>query len=502
MDYYAKNNKPPLFLSTIKALVGSNNYPSNYQFIVQSNIGSIQDLRQETCDCGADATVKNVDQGIIVCTRNHVSHREVESLRQCTLDTKSIIKLFYEMITKYLHSISTDSSEARFASYLSCGLEPIAESEIDSLKILFLTAFKRIRIRDAAALQGLITNTSFDSFALIVEGIDDDAQEFLSYSSGGIVQLVKFDEVLGRDKDRERAFDNLRSGINFDVVKLHSFLKYELKGVEKVTSPEMFLSLIQYNDALVDRSFKDATQGKSEDFEDDVSNLLASILSVKQLGHTIGALTEGKKIEIPDGILEIEILKKGNDKLELMFYDCKSTGKPNNEKEIKRISQSDEDQFERYCRLFSSPKMSANLTGGIIVANDFSGENLVNKARQIRGKGQVPRSVKIVFLPLRSLVRLYTRTTKERRDFTAHFESEVIYQLFAENLSANAEKKLVKDPDFETFDTLRKSNTNSVYVLESLVDVFFDTVLSLPTREASYLPFVIDISHRYSSEYS
>jgi len=107
--------------------------------------------------------------------------------------------------------------------------------------------------------------------------------------------------------------------------------------------------------------------------------------------------------------------------------------------------------------------------------------------------------VKIVFFPLESLVKLYTRLTKERTKFGLHFESDAVYKLLGTNLDSDEDDKIKNDKNFQIFDELRKTNTNSVYVIESLVDLFFDHVYSLETAESQYIPFIINLSKRYST---
>jgi hypothetical protein len=226
-----------------------------------------------------------------------------------------------------------------------------------------------------------------------------------------------------------------------------------------------------------------------------VASLFGALLPLSPLGHEIASET-GARLEIPDGIIQIPLHKK--EKLELMFYDAKSVGTFQTPKSTKKISQPEEDEFVRHCSLFRSEKMNAKLTAGIYVANDFSKKNMLNKSLQIRETRRAPEDVQIVYFPLKSLVKLYARLTKERQDFLLHFESESVYKLLGRHLTTSENKLIAKDADFETYQQLSSSNTNSVYVIESLVDVFFDHVYSLVSSENVYKPYVLDLSRRLS----
>lgn len=72
---------------------------------------------------------------------------------------------------------------------------------------------------------------------------------------------------------------------------------------------------------------------------------------------------------------------------------------------------------------------------------------------------------------------------------------------YLKGITSNEEAKLKQDVDYEIFDKLRKANTNSVYVIESLVDIFFDYVYSMESRNQQYLPYIIDLSKRRSKRY-
>lgn len=498
ISHYAQNNgTAPLLFSDILELVGSENYDSNISFIKDSSLGKIEELTKENCpQCGASATVKNIEEGIIVCERSHRSQIDPLSLKQTTIDKKELVKILYNSLQENVNELSP-FTDTEYTPYHFCGFDPVGVLQTDEIKILILSSFKNLKIRDAAVLQGLITTSIFDYFILLIEGIDKNAEEFLSYNTGATIHYVTFDKILGQTADISQLFKNVTTSINMHALSLHAFLKHNLVNVQKITNPEVFKTLLEYDATLIDRSVKAATSGSSAEFEDIVGNLLGSFLPVTNLGHTISTLTDGKKTEVPDGIIEIP----DTNELELMFYDCKSVGKTGNEKEIKNISQPDEDQFERYCELFTSPKLKAKLSRGIFIANDFSPINLANKSLQIRNKSGVPSNLQIVYFPLKSLIKLYSRLTQERTKFMMHFEPNTISKLFGQGLDSKDEKKLESDKDFEIFNTIRKSNTNSVYVIESLVDVLFDYVYSLVARNQSYLPYIIDISKRQSSRY-
>lgn len=500
VKHYAENNRVPILFSVVRDLCGREDFDENMWFISQNELGEFENFTKDTCpDCGESAQVKNIEKGLVVCTNGHATNKDPLSLKQILLKPQSLIRLFYESLSDQLEIIPFQQHASEFTPFSPCGFEPIGVTEIERSQILFLAAFKKLKLKDAAMLQGLITNTVYDSFILFIESIEVDAKNFLSYNTGGVVQFLNFDTLLSHDADIGKLVSEVKNEINIKIIKLYSYLKNELRSVQQVVTPEMFRSMLEYDDALVNRSFKAATSGKKDEFEDIVANLLGTLLPVTQLGHKTRAQGGGKKIESPDGILQVPKLKQKE--LELMFYDCKSVGTSSSEKQIKKISQPDEDQFARYCKLFTSEKMTAKLTGGILIANDFSGQNLVNKSLQIRAKEEVPSGVKIIYFPLKSLVKLYTRLTTERTKFMLHFESDAVIKLFGNNLNAQEEEKIKSDTNFEIFDTIRKSNANSVYVVENLVDVFFDYVYSLPTRESQYMPFIIDLAEKYSLQY-
>lgn len=497
IDHYAKNNEAPLLLSDLLEIVGSKNYDSNRLFILNKSLGVIEELTQDSCPkCGLSATVKNIDEGIIVCEKSHRQQVDPLKLKLISLEKPKLVNLIFDSIQENLKEVKL-FTDSQYTPYHVCGFDPIGVLQFNEIRILILSSFKRLKLRDAAVLQGLITTSVFDYFVLLIEGIECDAEEFLVYNTGEAINYITFEKLLERDVDISQLFKKIMSDININAISLHAFLKNNLVNVKGITNPDTFKALLEYDVALVDRSFKAATSGSSDEFEDIVGKLLGSFMPVTILGHNISSLADGKKIEVPDGIMEIP--EKNN--LELMFYDCKSVGTETKGKETKLISQSDEDQFERYCKLFDSPKLRARLSRGIFIANDFSPVNLVNKSLQIRTKSGVPSDLQIVYLPLKTLVKLYSRLTQERSKFMMHFETGAISKLFGIGITSEEEEKMKLDENFQVFNTLRKSNTNSVYITESLVDVFFDYVYSFTSRNQNYLPYIIDISKRQSVRY-
>jgi len=497
ITHYAKNNGSPFLFSDILEIVGSNNYDANISFITNKSLGKIEALTKENCpNCGSSAAVKNIDEGIIVCEKSHLNKINPLKLRLVELDNTKLVNVLFSSLQNNLEDLKP-VTDSQYTPYHFCGFDPIGILQMNNVKIMILSSFKRIKLRDAAVLQGLITTSIFDYFILLIEGIEDNAEEFLIYNTGEAVNYITFEKLLERDIDISQLFESIKATINISTLSLHAFLKNNLVNIKNITNPETFKALLEYDATLVDRSFKAATSGSSAEFEDIVGKLLGSFMPVTNLGHAMADHTDGKKTEAPDGIIEIP----EKDKLELMFYDCKSVGTETKEKETKLISQSDEDQFERYCKLFDLPKLKPKLSRGIFVANDFSPINVVNKSLQIRKKTGVPPDLQIVYLPLKSLVKLYSRLTQERSKFMMHFETDAITKLFGQGIISNEEEKLKSDENFQIFDTLRKSNTNSVYIIESLVDVFFDYVYSLVPRNQSYLPYIIDISKRQSIRY-
>ena len=498
INQYAKYSKIPIILSVIRTLVGTQNYQENIEFISNNELGSVENLSQDTCDkCGLPATVKDVEKGVVVCSKLHVTTKDPMSLKQVILKPESIVELLYRTLAQKFQIRQFEQLGTEYTPFGACGFEPVGIASIDDMQILFLASFKTLRLKDAAMLQGLIANTIYDSFILLIENIEENAEKFLAYNTGGIVQYVYFDELLRHNANLDEIAREISSGINAKTIKLHSYLKNELRNVQNIVTPEMFLSLMQFDSNLVNRSFIAATQGKMNELEDAVGNLFGALLPVTKLGYGISKQLKTKKIEAPDGIIQIPIRRTKS--LELMFYDCKSVGTDEVGKSTKIVSQADEDQFSRYCQLFNSDKMNARLTAGILVAKSFSAKNMRNKVLQIRSKGGVPSDVKIVFFPLESLVKLYTRLTKERTKFGLHFESDAVYKLLGTNLDSDEDDKIKNDKNFQIFDELRKTNTNSVYVIESLVDLFFDHVYSLETAESQYIPFIINLSKRYST---
>ncbi len=496
ITHYARNSKAPLLFSDLREIVGSQNYESNMKFIMENNLGHVEELTKDNCpECNLDADVKDINKGIIVCENSHRNDVDPLKLKIIDIDANKLVELLFRSLSKHLPLNSFRS--AKFTPYTICGFEPVGDMQYDEIKILILSSFKKLKLRDAAILQGLITTTIYDYFILMTEGIDDDAEKFLAYNTGEAVHYVTFEELLEQDSNVAELFKSIQSTINVKAIKLHSFLKNNLTMVQNITEPETFQSLLEYDATLIEKSFKSATSGASTEFENVVGKLFGAFMPVTPLGHNISSLTEGKKIEIPDGIIQVPHDKN----LELMFYDCKSVGTETKEKEKKSISQADEDQFERYCKLFSSSKVQMQLSRGIFVANDFSSVNVVNKSLQIRQKDGVPSDLQLVYFPLKSLVKLYTRLTKERAKYSMHFEPDAIMKLFGQGITSEDEDILKQDDNFDTFDKLRKSNTNSVYVIESLIDVFFEHVYSMEPRNKQYLPYIIDLSKRQSTRY-
>src|SRR5579863_383534 len=434
-------------------------------FLLANSLAVQQDLTKDTCPkCGEPATVRDASKGIVTCRQGHVTQRDPLTLWQVILNSNSLLKLLKEVLDPYLHLSAFDASGKSSDAFTHCGFDPLGIYDLEGLKILFLVPFKRIRLKDAAMLQGLVVGTAYDSYALVIEGMDKDAEEFLAYTTGGTAQFIRFDDLLKTNESANRLVDSLKTDINIKSTKLYSFLKHELRMAASVTNPDSFRTMIEFNRKLVSDSFEAGTTGNDAEFEDSVTGLLGSFLPVTPLGHRVTNV--GPKREIPDGIIQIPYVKKN--KLELMFYDCKSIGTERNPKEKKRISQGEEDEFIRYCELFQAAGMNAELTGGIFVAPEFTPQNMINKSLQIRERGRAPKDVQIVFLPLKSLVDLYTRISQERTKFLLHFEPSAIYKLLGKNLSKSDNDKLSQDPEIKDIRRLRESETNSVYISKGL----------------------------------
>ena len=495
LDHYAFYNKPPIRLSTINEIVGGSTFDANVKFILARNLAKKQELTKDNCaTCGEAATVRDLAEGIVSCRKGHVTKRNPLSLTQLVFSPNSLLALMEEVLRPHLKLLPFQEGEKHDSGFSRCGFEPLGVYDLENLKVLFLVPFKRVRLRDAAMLQGLVTGTPYDSYVLLLEGIDSDAEEFLAYNTGGTAHFVKFDDFFRSNHEVERLVKALGTEISMGSMRLFSFLKRELRKVPSIATPDSFRTIIEYNEKLVNDSFEASKTGRDKEFEDSVANLLGSFLLITPLGHH--AAEEGYKREVPDGIIQIPIDRLN--RLELMFYDCKSIGTQEKVKRTKRISQSDEDEFARYCSLFASEKMNAELTGGIFVAHDFTAENMVNKALQIRQAGHVPRRIKIIFWPLGSLVRLYARLSQERGKFLLHFEPSALYKLFGTNLTASETRLVGSGPQSDSYTKLRDSDTDAVYVTENLVDVFFNHVYCLPTAESQYLPYVLDLSRRAS----
>jgi hypothetical protein len=132
------------------------------------------------------------------------------------------------------------------------------------------------------------------------------------------------------------------------------------------------------------------------------------------------------------------------------------------------------------------------------VANDFSETNMMNKTVQLRKR--VPNEIRIVFLPLRSLVGLYSRVTTERQSFSMRFvPSDHFEKLLGINLNKGENKKLERDDAFGTYSKIKSLDANAVYIIPALIDVFLDDVFKSTPLEDEYLPFVIEKSKRLSA---
>ncbi|MCH7648559.1 MAG: hypothetical protein IIA83_08135, partial [Thaumarchaeota archaeon] len=246
ITHYARNNKAPLLFSDLVEIAGTQNYESNKKFIIENNLGKIEDLTRDNCpECGLEATVKDIDKGIIVCENSHLNNIDPLKLKLINIDVEKLVELLFKSLSKHLSLKEFRSS--KYTPYHLCGFDPVGDLQTDGIKILILSSFKRLKLKDAAVLQGLITTTIYDYFILLIEGIENDAEKFLTYNTGEAIHYVTFDEFLGQDSDIEELFKNIKSTINVKAILLHSFLKNNLTKVQNITDPETFQSLLEYD---------------------------------------------------------------------------------------------------------------------------------------------------------------------------------------------------------------------------------------------------------------
>jgi hypothetical protein len=494
LTHFCENGKPIYNYRKIKDILGLSDPEFNTFSAQIETLGltTKSSTFSDVCStCGRRADVIDAQRGICKCEYGHKTIRDPYTLVQAKIEEKRLVEFLHKRLAEAIPSMN--EPDARECShYFSCGYEILGGLHIDDLQALLLLAFKKLDLKDACTLQGLLNNSSEDLFLTFVPGVDQEAKELLAYKANGAIHLLPLSLLFSSSKNVLDELDNLSKGVTGQAIRLSSWLRSKLQGVPSLVSPEIFRKIIEYDSKLVDDSFKAATHGRRDEFEDIASNLFSSFIPTTQLGHKNSPGTG--KIEKPDGVVLIE----SKSDLRLMFYDCKSAGTEERSCDVKNITQSDEDEFARYSEMFSQSRMPAKLIGGCFVANDFSETNIMNKTVQLRKR--VPNEVRIVFLPLRSLVKLYSRVTTERQSFSMRFvPSDHFEKLLGINLNKGENKELERDDAFGTYSKIKSLDANAVYIIPALVDVFLNEVFKSAPLEDAYLPFVIEKSKRLSA---
>ncbi len=494
LSHYSENNRPTYTYKKIKDIIGlpDTEFEAFAKQLEAHKLITKTLSSTDLCDsCGKPARIIDPQKGICSCDYGHKTIRQPLSLVRAKIDEKAVLYLLHERLFKSLSNMSEpDSSESK--AFSLCGYEIIGQTKISDMNADFLFTLKKTDVKDAVTLLGLLNNSKSDIFLVFVPKVDQNGTELLAFRANGAIQQLPFNLLLNDSRNIAVVMKRLSEGLTSKAIHISSWLRFKLQAVPSIASPDVFNKMMQYNAKLVDDSYKAATHGMQNEFEDCGANLFSSFIPTSQLGYTNKAVA--KKIEKPDGVILVEDEDK---KLKLMFYDCKSVGTESKASEIKEISQADEDEFVRYAKIFSDESIPAKLAAGCFVANDFSETNMMNKILQLRKR--VPNETRIVFLPLRSLVHLYSRVTSERQAFSMRFRPSNHFDKFLGIALAKKESTLLeKDASFSTYSKIKSLDVNAVYVIPSLVDVFMNDVLNSVALEARYLPFFVEKSARLS----
>ncbi len=491
LSQYIADGTPRYSLAKVKAILGADEEELSglRSLLERTGAAKLETIKTATCgECGRVANVENASKGILRCERGDMTAVDPQSLVVLSFDNAKVLGLVQQLALKQTRIEIPAPDIEELLPFSALRFYLVGRARPDELRIAVLLPLKKIELREACILLGFLAFMSEHVFLVISDSVSEDARSLLSYKSNGAVQLLSLNSFFEDPAILDEGLKAIPSGISGEMIRLASWIREKFQTLKSVVSPDTYKKIIEYDDQLVNESFHAATHGDRTKLEDCVAALFSSVLPTTQLGHALSG------VEVPDGI---SIVPKKP--AELVFYDCKSVGSEKNEEKTKSISQTDEDEFKRYVDLFrAGPEIPANLVAGCFVANDFAEDNMLNKARQLRQR--VPSGVKIVFLPLSSLVKLYTKVTTDRLRFETRYRAENHFEkLLGVNLSKEEAKRLEADPRFVSYSSLRDLGVDAVFVTESLVDVFLEEVWKAPSMDQSFMPFVIDRARRAST---
>jgi hypothetical protein len=460
-------------------------------FLEEHGIATVDLKKTQVCpDCHQQARVVDLDRGICTCENGHRFECDKYSLKSLNINRAKVLDYVREMVLREIDIEIPTADIEEFLPFASVKLDLIGTTAVDGLRVAVLLPFVRIKLKEACTLLGFLAFMTEDVFFILTDSIDDDARSLLAFKSNGAVQPLSLSRFFESPQSVQEALADVTSGEISKTIRLAQWIRKQFQSVKLVVSPDFYKKVVEYNADLVRESAQAATTGQRTVFENSVAALFSSLLPVTQFGHRLPGL------EIPDGVVIVP-----GKPLRLMFYDAKTAGEDKKPVYSRSIEQSDEDEFVRYVQLFNDDRIQAELVAGCYVANDFNQKNMTNKALQIRKR--VSDKVRIVFIPLNSLLKLYTKVTTQRLEFQSRFSPELhVRKLLGQDLKAHELRRLDKEKKYPAYADLRNLEVNAVYVIEALVDIFFEDVLRSEPMESSFRPFLMERARRASDRAS
>lgn len=432
-------------------------------FLLKKKIVEEKDKTTALCEeCFEQALIVNKEEGILKCSLGHQTIINPLFIKELKINNKNIS----EYLRKELKLPNVEYKEEGLLQKLD--LDFISSTHYKDMDIKFLRSNKPIDIKSIYALTGSnLINEGLTIIFYNTKLLNKEIKVYLNLVPS--IRILQFQDIMSKD------FSSILDEIpkeTLDKVKLQNWIKNKFESVtQTIIDPVTFLELISFNSDVIEKSSLCASTGKEKEFEKYVHQLLAGIgLRITPFGM------EGQ--EIFDGL--IDFTEKNGRDTKFIFYDAKSTGTPNSPSYERAISQKDEDEFSRYVSMFETmPTNNGKLYGGCFVAFDFNLQNMLNKVNQLRNRNmdKVNSSTKIIFLPLQSLIDLYSGIHKNRVEINSKFHESYILKFFGESLMNNEIEEIKKDPKYKIYESLKLSDSNAIYVLPAFVKIFINHIL-------------------------